>query len=116
MRKLAAAAVSVVALAGAAVAVASTTTWPSVKVAPKVSPSKAGTVKHPRGVKLTTAFHWQTLGSSKQPIVTKFFIWFPKGSLYNGGKYKRCSKTKIAKGPSSSIKNNISSSPKVRSV
>jgi hypothetical protein len=99
MRKLAAAAVSAAALAGAAVAVASTT-WPSVHVTPTVTPSKAGTVAHPQGVKLTTAFKWQTLGSTKQPIVTKFFVWFPQGSLYQGGKYTACSKTKIAKGPS----------------
>jgi hypothetical protein len=98
MRKLAAAAVSAAALAGAAVAVASTT-WPSVHVTPTVTPSKAGTVAHPQGVKLTTALSWQNLGPTKQPIVTKFFVWFPQGSLYQGGKYTSCSKAKIAKGP-----------------
>jgi hypothetical protein len=98
MRKLAAAAVSVATLVGATVAVAATT-WPSVHVTPTVTPSNAGTVKHPQGVQLKTVFKWQKLGAFKQPIVTKFFIWFPKGSLYQGGKYSSCSKTKIAKGP-----------------
>jgi hypothetical protein len=69
-------------------------------VTPTVTPSKAGTAKHPQGVKLTTNITWQKLGTYKQPIVTKFFVWFPKGSLYQGGKYSSCSKTKIAKGPS----------------
>jgi hypothetical protein len=98
MRKLAAAAVSVAALAGAGVAVAAAT-WPSVHVHATVTPSNAGTVSHPQGVKLTTALTWQNLGFAKQPIVTKFFVWFPQGSLYQGGKYSSCSKSKIAKGP-----------------
>jgi hypothetical protein len=98
MRKLAAAAVSAAALAGAAVAVAATT-WPAVHVKATVTPSNAGTAKHPQGVKLTTNLTWQNLGAFKQPIVTKFFVWFPQGSLYQGGKYTSCSKAKIAKGP-----------------
>ena len=107
MRKLAAAAVVITALAGAAVAVASTATWPSVHVTPTVTPSKAGTPTHPQGVKLKTVFKWQTLGSFKQPIVTKFIIWFPKGSKYNGGGTTSCSKSKIAKGPSKCPKASI---------
>lgn len=106
MRKFAAAAVCVAALAGAAAAVGATT-WPSVKVTPTVNPSKAGTPKHPQGVKLTTAINWQKLGALKQPIVTKFLIWFPKGSLYQGGKFASCSKSKIAKGPSACPKSSI---------
>ena len=106
MRKFAAAAVCVAALAGAAAAVGATT-WPSVKVTPTVKPSKAGTPKHPQGVKLTTTINWQKLGAHKQPIVTKFLIWFPKGSLYQGGKFASCSKSKIAKGPSACPKASI---------
>lgn len=106
MRKFAAAAVCVAVLAGAAAAVGATT-WPSVKVTPTVTPSKAGTPKHPQGVKLTTNFQWQKLGSLKQPIVTKFIVWFPKGSLYQGGKFSSCSKSRIAKGPSKCPKASI---------
>lgn len=76
--------------AGAAVAIASSG-WPSVKVQATVTPNKAGTPSHPQGVRLTTAFHWQTLGASNQPIVTKFYVLFPKGSLYNGAHYPICS-------------------------
>jgi hypothetical protein len=77
-------------LAVAAVALAQGT-WPSVKVTPTVSPSKAGTPKHPQGVKLKTVIHWAALGSASQPIVTKFLVLFPKGSLYNGAKFPTCS-------------------------
>lgn len=107
MRKFVAAAVCVAALAGAAAAVGATSSWPSLKVTPTVTPSKAGTPKHPQGVKLTTNFQWQKLGALKQPIVTKFIVWFPKGSLYQGGKFPSCSKSKIAKGPSACPKASI---------
>ena len=82
----------VIAATGAAVALAqSTVTWPSVKVTPTVSPTKAGTPKHPQSVKLKTVFHWAELGSANQPVVTKFHILFPKGSLYNGAHTTQCS-------------------------
>ncbi len=107
MRKLAVAVVSMMVLAGSGVALASNSSWPTVKVTPKVTPSKAGTPKHPKGVKLTTIFHWQTLGALKQPIVAKFNVWFPHGSLYNGGKVKSCSSKKIKRGPSACPKGSI---------
>jgi hypothetical protein len=76
-------------------------TWPGVTVTPTVSPNHAGTPRHPQGVHLTTTFHWASLGSSAQPIVTHFFVLFPKGSLYNGTKYPVCSLGKMdARGPS----------------
>jgi hypothetical protein len=106
MRKFAAAAVCVAMLAGAGVAIAAIQS-PAVHVKATVTPSKAGTPKHPQGVKLTTNLTWQNLGALKQPIVTKFFVWFPKGSLYNGGKVSSCSKSKIAKGPSKCPKASI---------
>jgi hypothetical protein len=107
VRKLAITALTMAFLAGTGVALASTTTFPKVTVTPTVSPSKAGTKKHPRGVKLTTVFKWQNLGPAKQPIVTKFFLWFPKGSQYNGAKYKSCSRKKIARGPGACPKKSI---------
>lgn len=108
MRKLAVVGVScLVGLIAAAAAVAATTTWPKVHLKPTLSSTKAGTVKHPKGVKLTSDITWQTLGSAKQPIVTKFMLWFPKGSLYDGGKYPSCSRAKIAGGPSKCPKSSI---------
>jgi hypothetical protein len=101
MRRLAVVGVAAaLVLSGGAVALAQQT-WPSVTVTPTVSPNKAGTKAHPQGVKLTTTFHWQTLGSASQPIVTTFFLLFPKGSQYNGGHYPTCSvRTLDLSGPS----------------
>jgi len=108
MRKLAVAGLAgVLAATGATVALAQAT-WPAVTVAPKVSPNKAGTRAHPQGVKLTATFHWQTLGSSSQPIVTNFLLLFPKGSQYNGGKVTTCSvRTLDSAGPSGCPKASI---------
>jgi hypothetical protein len=101
MRKLTVAGVAAaLLLSGGAVALAQQT-WPSVTVTPTITPNKAGTPAHPRGVKLTTAFNWQTLGSANQPIVTTFYLLFPKGSQYNGAHYPTCSlRTLTAGGPS----------------
>jgi len=74
-------------------------TWPSVRVSPTVSPNKAGTPSHPRGVSLKTVFNWQDLGQASQPIVTTFHILFPKGSLYQANKYPICSYAKVTRGP-----------------
>lgn len=51
----------------------------------------AGSRKHPQGLRLTTTFGWQGLPASQEPIVTGFDLWFPKGSVYNGAHYPRCS-------------------------
>lgn len=100
MRKLVGvAAAGAVLLSGAAIALAQTS-WPSVTVTPTVTPKTAGTKSHPQGVKLRTVFNWQTLGAANQPIVTSFYLLFPKGSLYNGYKYPKCSaQTLAASGP-----------------
>jgi hypothetical protein len=101
MRKLviAGAAVAVTAL-GAGVAVAQGS-WPGVTLNPSISPDKAGTPAHPQGVKLTTAIHWESLGEASQPIVTHFLVLFPKGSLYNGSSYAKCSEGRLnSLGPS----------------
>lgn len=101
MRKLAVAGIAgLIVSLGAATALAQGT-WPSVKVTPTVTPDKAGTKSHPQPVKLKTVFHWQTLGEADQPIVTNFYVLFPKGSLYQGSKYTTCSvKTLDRSGPS----------------
>lgn len=100
MRKLAVAGSALVVALVATAAALAATTWPSVHLTPKVSSTKAGTPSHPKGVTLTTLITWQKLGAAKQPIVTKFLVWFPKGSQYNGGKYPSCSHTKVVHGPS----------------
>jgi hypothetical protein len=99
MRRSALAGLAAVLFAGAGVALAAQT-WPSVTVKPTVSPNKAGTVAHPQGVKLTAVIKWKSLGSYNQPIVTHFDILFPRGSLYQGSKYPRCSVSTLnSRGP-----------------
>lgn len=107
MRKLAVAGSAFVLTLALAAAAFAATTWPTVHLTPKVSSTKAGSKKHPKGVTLTTAITWQKLGEAKQPIVTKFLVWFPKGSLYNGGHVKSCSRSKISGGPSRCPKGSI---------
>lgn len=107
MRKLAVGGATLAVVLVAAAAALAATTWPTVKLKPTVSSTKAGTKKHPKGVQLTTLITWQKLGAAKQPIVTKFEVWFPKGSLYRGSKYPSCSKSKVSRGPSGCPKGSI---------
>jgi hypothetical protein len=106
MRKLAVGVVvGLAAAVGAAVALAQP--WPSLTVNPTISPNKAGTPAHPKGVHLTTIFHWQDLGQASQPIVVTFHLLFPRGSLYQGSKYPVCSLAKVSKGPQACPKGSI---------
>jgi hypothetical protein len=107
MRKvLVLALVGVVGSAGATAALAQGT-WPSVTVKPTITPNKAGSPSHPQAVKLTTVFHWETLGAASQPIVTKFVVLFPKGSLYNGAGTTKCSLSAVSQGPQACPKASI---------
>jgi hypothetical protein len=45
----------------------------------------------PRGVRLAASFGYQGLSPAEQPMLTELDVWFPKGSLYNGGRYPTCS-------------------------
>jgi hypothetical protein len=65
---------------------------------PTVSPSKAGTKQRPQGVKLVVKTTWNTPGDVDKPIITAADVLFPKGSLYNGGKYPKCSEATMNNG------------------
>jgi hypothetical protein len=67
-------------------------------VSPTVSPNKAGTKKKPQGVKLTVKTVWNTPGDVDHPIIQSADVLFPKGSLYNGAKYPKCSEAKLSNG------------------
>jgi hypothetical protein len=56
-----------------------------------VSPNKAGTKKKPQGVKLNFKATYKTVGDVEHPIITGGTVYITKGSLYNGGKYPKCS-------------------------
>jgi hypothetical protein len=96
MRKAAILAAGVAVAAGVAAAVAlGDQTFGSaptvVSVQARVIPNKAGTPRHPQGVVLKVHVHWTTPPEDERPIVQSAITLFPKGSLYNGGKYPRCS-------------------------
>jgi hypothetical protein len=56
-----------------------------------VTPSKAGTKKKPQGVKLSFKVNWTTPEENDKPVTQTADVLFPKGSLYNGGKFATCS-------------------------
>jgi hypothetical protein len=111
MRKFLIPAVGVLALAAVEVAptIAQDSSTPtSLKVDATVSPSKAGTKKKPKGVKLTFKATWATTGDVEHPIIQTGDVLFPKGSLYNGAKYTKCAEATLQRGgpgacPSKSI-------------
>lgn len=73
----------------------------------KVSPNRAGTKKRPQGVKLAIKVHWETPADLEKPIVQSADAYFPKGSLFNGGKYPTCSPAKMRDGIAACPKKSI---------
>lgn len=69
-----------------------------ITVTAKVTPNKAGTPAHPQGVKVDVKGTIQTPTDQDPPTVKAVDIWFPKGGLYNGGKYPTCSRPTLARG------------------
>jgi hypothetical protein len=90
LRKLAIAVLGLFAVTAAGVALAQSSST-VVSASATVSPSKAGTKAHPQGVRLTVRVHWQTPADQDRPIIIAANAFFPKGSLYNGAKYPKCS-------------------------
>src|ERR1700722_13153534 len=100
MRKLAVGVPATLAALAVAVPALAASTWPAVSVKPTVTPNSAGTTAHPKAVKLRVQLNWKTLGAANQPIVTNFKVFFPQGSLYNGGNTKTCAYSVLAsRGP-----------------
>jgi hypothetical protein len=96
MRKFLIPIVGLLVLVVAAVAIAQDgTTVTSTTI---VSPSKAGTKKKPQGVKLTYKATYTTPGDVEHPIITGGTVLVPKGGLYNGSKYPKCSAATLSHG------------------
>ena len=91
-----------VALAVAAVEVAPTIAQDAapttMTVDAKVTPSKGGTKSKPVGHKLVVKMAWTTTGDVEHPIITDGDVFFPKGSVYNGGKYPKCALATLSHG------------------
>jgi hypothetical protein len=67
----------------------------TVTVDAKVTPSKAGTKRNPRGVTLSGNIRWESEAGIEPPIVTAFDILISKGGVFNGGKYPKCAEALI---------------------
>ena len=98
MRRLATLVVAAAVLAGgAALARAPGTTPITMTVDATVSPNKAGTKRHPQGVKLGVTAKFDIPEAYDPPLVDRVTVLFPKGGLYNGAKYPKCSETRLAR-------------------
>jgi hypothetical protein len=101
MRKFMIPAAGVLALGLAAIEVAPTIAQnpnTTVTATTTVSPNKAGTKAHPQGVKLTFKGKFTTTGDVEHPIIQGGTVYIPKGGLYNGGKFPKCSAATLAHG------------------
>jgi hypothetical protein len=110
MRKFLIPAFAVLALVAVEVAPtnAQDSTQTKLTVTPTVSPNKAGTKKKPQGVKLKFKITLDTPADLDKPVMQSGDVLFPKGSLYNGAKFAKCAKAKLAaSGPAGCPKNSI---------
>jgi hypothetical protein len=100
MRKFLIPAVAILAVVAIEVAptIAQTSPQTTLTVTPTVSPNKAGTKQKPQGVKLSFKLHWETPGDLEKPVIKSSDVFFPKGSLYNGAKYPKCTEAKLNNG------------------
>ncbi len=65
-----------------------------------VKPAKAGTRKHPRNVTLNVVTRTVVPPGVTKPTISKAVIDFPKGAVYNGGKFPHCSEPTLdGRGP-----------------
>ncbi len=107
MRRLAFAA-----LAGALIGASGVGALASAAPTPTAHPASgqltAGSPRHPQGLRLQMQFGWQGYDPADQPMVTRIDAWFPRGSVYNGARYPKCSlHTLDADGPGSCPKGSI---------
>jgi hypothetical protein len=82
---------------GSAVAPAQSTSPISMTVDATVTPRKAGTKKHPQGVKIAFTARFQIPEAYDPPLVDKVTVLFPRGGLYNGARYPRCTRNTLGR-------------------
>ncbi len=56
----------------------------------KVTPDKAGTPSHPRGVEIVASGTIDAPAGTALPVPRSVDVWFPKGWVYNGAKHPAC--------------------------
>jgi hypothetical protein len=96
------------ALLGALAVVAIASATPSLRAHLAAAPLTAGSRRHPQGLKLQMEFGWHGYTPDNQPMITGIDAWFPRGSVYNGARYPKCSLGRLdAAGPSGCPKGSI---------
>jgi hypothetical protein len=63
----------------------------------KVTPNKAGTPRHPQGVKIDVRARIHIPAQYDPPLVQSVDVWFPRAGVYNGAKFPRCSQNTLAR-------------------
>jgi hypothetical protein len=91
------AAVGAVIIGVGGVALAQSSLPIKVTVDAQVIPNKAGTPRHPQGVVVDVTAHISIPNDYDPPLVNSIDIWFPKGGLYNGGRFPSCSQITLAR-------------------
>jgi hypothetical protein len=89
-RALAGLVAAVAVLAAAALAFGQDVVPIKISAIVKVTPNKAGTPAHPQGVRIDVQARIDIPHDFDPPLVQTVDVWFPKGGLYNGGKYPTC--------------------------
>lgn len=68
-----------------------------ISVTTKVTPDRAGTPKHPQGIRIDVRAHISIPSDYDPPLVQHVDVWFPKGGLYNGAKFPVCRQALLAR-------------------
>lgn len=72
----------------------------TVVVRPRVTPDRAGTPTHPQGVHLDVSMTFGIPPGYDPPLVSRIEAWFPRGALFEGGRYPACARrVLVALGP-----------------
>jgi hypothetical protein len=71
-----------------------------IKISAKatVTPDKAGTPRHPQGVRVDVKTKIDMPSDYDPPLTETVDVWISKGGLYNGGKYPSCSSSTLSRG------------------
>jgi hypothetical protein len=64
----------------------------------EVTPDKAGTPSHPRGIRIDAHGTVDTPADTAALVARSFDVWMPKGWLYNGAKHPACTLAKLNRG------------------
>jgi hypothetical protein len=63
----------------------------------KVTPNKAGTPRHPQGVKIDARANIDIPSDYDPPLAQTVDVWLPKAGNFNGGKFPTCGAAQLAR-------------------